>query len=398
LNKKFVVAFDVEGPIVDPSFDFAWLVLENLVKVNDLKTLSEKVKVFDEYDDNRWLRERGMEGHSTGTTPIVSSLLAVAYGAKNEDFLNLAKQHLKLTPGASRLLGWLKDEKRIQPYFISSAHPAAVLPVAYKLGIPSSHVFCSGYQLAQAKAESYDKQRTEKLDSDDQTMQKEIKERFPYEKYSNSESLQNFLNRFLDLCVEMNKSYASGRTDEEAVRNSREKQLRLLEEARKEISTLADDLRYLLYSEDGVMGAHRKKRALMSIEKLEKAKKENLIYSGDSIVDADAIAYAGYGISINCTNRQALISSKINVATTTLESLIPIIEHISSGADLTIELRDTIQERINEAISPGNQTTPPTRIFTRNEIDNKIEAVMQANRLCKEYMKKIKSDIMFRPL
>jgi predicted HAD superfamily phosphohydrolase len=193
----------------------------------------------------------------------------------------------------------------------------------------------------------------------------------------------------------MNKSYASGRTDEEAVRNSREKQLRLLEEARKEVSTLADDLRYLLYSEDGVMGAHRKKRALMSIEKLEKAKKENLIYSGDSIVDADAIAYAGYGISINCTNRQALISSKINVATTTLESLIPIIEQISSGADLTIELRDTIQERMGEAISLENQTTPPTRIFTRNEIDNKIEAIMQANRLCKEYMKKIKSDMMF---
>jgi predicted HAD superfamily phosphohydrolase len=392
---KLIFAFDVEGPIVNPSFDFSWLTLENLVKADNLKEISEKVKTFDEYDDNRWLRERGMEGHSTGTTPIVTSLLAVAYGANNVDLLNLAKQHLKLTPGASQLLRWLKDEKRIQPYLISSANPAAILPVAYKLGILSSHVFCSGYQLSKTVAESYDKLRTDTTDSDGETMQKEMNERFPYDKYSNSESLQIFLDRFLDLCVEMNKSYASGRTDEEIVRSSREKQLKLLEEARRQVGTLADDLRYLFYSEDGVMGGHRKKRALMSIEKQEKTRKEKLVYAGDSIVDADAIAFAGHGISINCTNRQALISSKINVATSTLESLIPIMEHIASGGELTVELRDMIQEKVNEAITPEMEAIPPTLIFIKDEIDSRIETVTRANKLCKEYIKKMKSNTMF---
>ena len=392
---KFVFAFDVEGPIVNPSFDFSWLTLENLVKSDDLENMSEKVKIFDEYDDNRWLRERGMEGHSTGTTPIVTSLLAVAYGAKNDDFLDLANRHLKLTPGANQLIRWLKDEKRIEPYFISSANPAAILPVAYKLGILSSHVFCSGYQLNTAMAERYDKLRTERPDIHEEIMRKELGERFPYDKYSNSESLQHFLARFLDFCVEMNKSYASGRTDEEIVRSSRDKQLKLLEETRQEIGTLADDLRYLLYSEDGVMGGHRKKRALMLIEKLEKTKKEKLVYSGDSIVDADAIAFAGHGISINCTNRHALISSKINVATPTLESLIPIIEHIASGGELTVELRDIMQDKLNESVNPRIEAIPPTQIFTKNEIDGRIETVTQANRLCKEYIKKVKSDTIF---
>jgi predicted HAD superfamily phosphohydrolase len=392
---KFIFAFDVEGPIVNPSFDFSWLTLENLVKSDDLKTISEKVRIFDEYDDNRWLRERGMEGHSTGTTPIITSLLAVAYGAKNDDFLDLANRHLKLTPGAGQLLRWLKDEKRVQPFLISSANPAAILPVAYKFGVLSSHVFCSGLQLTRTVAERYDKLRTTTPDNEQETIREEMKERFPYDKYSNSESLRRFLDMFLDLCVEMNKSYASGRTDEEIVRSSREKQLKLLGEARKDVGTLAEDLRYLLYSEDGVMGGHRKKRALMLIEKQEKTRKEKLVYSGDSIVDADAIAFAGHGISINCTNRQALISSKINVATPNLESLIPIMEHIVSGEELTLEARDLIEGRVNEATVAQIKAAPPTRIFTKNEIDTRTDAVMQSNKLCKEYIKKMKSDIAF---
>jgi hypothetical protein len=189
----------------------------------------------------------------------------------------------------------------------------------------------------------------------------------------------------------MNKSYASGRTDEDAVRSSREKQLKLLEEARKEVSTLADDLRYLLYSEDGIMGAHRKKRALMSIEKSEKTKKEYLIYTGDSIVDADPIAYAGHGISVNCTNRQALVSSKINLATPTMESLVPILELITSGGQLTIELRDTLQERMNEEISKMIHPTPPARIFFGGGIEEKVDVVMQLNKISKDYVKRLYS-------
>jgi predicted HAD superfamily phosphohydrolase len=322
-------------------------------------------------------------------------LLAVAYGANNIDFLDLAKRHLRLTQGANQLLQWLRDERHIDPYFISSANPAAVLPLTYRLRILSSHVFCSGYQLARAKAENYDRLRAEKPNLDEDTLQKEIKERFPYDKYSNSESLRHFLNRFLDLCVEMNKSYASGRTDEETVRTSREKQLKLLEEARGEVSTLADDLRYLLYSEDGVMGGHRKKRALMLVEKLDKAKRDKMIYVGDSIVDADAIAYAGHGISVNCTNRQALISSKINVATSNLESLIPVIEQLVSVGELTGEKRDLIQGEANEVIHPETESIPPTRIFIKDEIDSRIDMVTQANRLCKEYVKGTKSNAIF---
>lgn len=310
---------------------------------------------------------------------------------RNEDFLRLAKQHLKLTPGAGELLGWLKDEKRIQPYFISSAHPAAILPIAYQSGILSSHVFCSGNQLAHEKTATYDRQRIEKVGNGEETMQKEIAERFPYEKYLNSQNLQDFLSRYLELCVEMNKSYASGRTDEEVVRSSREKQLRLLEEIRGKDKALADDLRHLLYSEDGIMGAHRKKRVLMSIEKLERTKKENLIYTGDSIVDADPIAYAGNGISINCTNRQALTSSKINIATPTMKSLVPIIEHIISNGQSLAEPTVSLQWKIDVETAAGTEAAPPVRVFMTGEIDRNIDAVIRTNRICKDYVKKLYS-------
>ena len=91
MTKRFLIAFDVEGPIINPNFDFAWLTLENLVKKNDLQKLHDKVKVFDEYDDKRWLHERTMEGHSTGATPIVASLLSIACGAKNDTLLDLRR-------------------------------------------------------------------------------------------------------------------------------------------------------------------------------------------------------------------------------------------------------------------------------------------------------------------
>lgn len=389
MEKRFVVSTDVEGPIINPKFDFAWTMTENLVKENNIIDLIDRVKAFDEYDDNRWLYERKAEGHSTGTTPLISSLLTIAYGGDNKLLLKLAREHSTFTPGATQLLAWLKETKRIEPYLISGAHPAAVVPVAYKLGISSSHVFCDGYQLTQREAEDFDKIRRAKPDENDQTMLSEIKARFPYEKYLNSQNLCRFLDRYMELCSKINELYAQDPISERALQSMKREQLSLLGEVRKTHSSLAKDLRYLLYSEDGVMGAHRKKHALTLIEEREKVEKECLIYIGDGMVDADPIAYAGYGISVNCTNKDALFSSRLNVATPDLESLIPLIDFIASDKRMSPESKKDLEKEMRKRVASGAQVAPACILFTADEIKVDINAVTQANRLCKDYIKKL---------
>jgi predicted HAD superfamily phosphohydrolase len=389
LIKKFVVAFDVEGPVINPRFDFAWLALNEFVKGNDKEKLYQKVKIFDEYDDERWLHERETGGHSTGTTPIICSLLSIAFGAKNNVLLDLARKNIDFTPGAKQLVRWLKDKKKIQPYLISSAHPAAILPVAYELGIASSHVFCNGYQLAQGKAETFDKKRQTNHANSEQILLEEIHERFPYEVYSDSQTLLKFLVKYLDLCIKIHEHYAIGRVDEKALESLGTEQERLIGEVEGENTELAEDLWYLLYSEFGVMGAHRKMLTLREIQRREKVGRENLIYAGDSIVDADAFAYSGHGVSINCTNKEALLSSQINVATPSVISLSHVIELLSSGKTLTAKSKYMLQQEISADISK-DEKIPPAEVFLENEIHGDLDPVIQANRLCKDYIKKTK--------
>jgi predicted HAD superfamily phosphohydrolase len=389
LGKGLVVSLDVEGPIINPKFDFSWLIVEKLAKGGKIKDFNDRVKAFDEYDDNRWLRERKVGGHSTGTTPIISSLFAIAHGTNNEAFHTLAKDNLTFSPGATQLLSWLKNTKGIEPYFVSSAHPAAILPVAYQLEISSSHVFCNGCQLTQKEAETFDKKRREKPDDNSQTMMNEIRERFPYEKYLNSKVLRQFLDEYLEICVKINSLYAESQINEKALQAAEKEQLRILGEARKEDSSLAKDLKYLLFSEDGVMGAHKKKQALVVIEKREKVKKEKLVFIGDSIVDADPIAYAGHGISVNCTNKDALLSSRINLATPSLESLIPLLEFVISGKPMSSDSKEDLEKEISKRISSGAQVSLASKLFTADDIKTDMNAVMQANRLWKDYIKRL---------
>jgi hydroxymethylpyrimidine pyrophosphatase-like HAD family hydrolase len=287
------------------------------------------------------------------------------------------------------LLRWLKNTKRIEPYFISGAHPALVVPAAYKLGISSCHVFCNGHQLTEKEAEIFDKKRREKPDENHQTILNEVRERFPYEKYANSQTLRQFLDRYLEICIKINDLYIQNQISESRLQSMKKEQLGLLREVRKIDSDLAKDLKYLLYTEDGVMGAHRKKQALALIEKREKAKKECLIYIGDGMVDADPLAYAGNGISVNCTNKDALLSSRLNVATPNLEALIPVIDLIVTDKHTLPESKDYLEKEINKRISSITNTAPESVLFTADEIKADINAVTQANKLCKDYIKKL---------
>ncbi|MEM2924415.1 MAG: hypothetical protein QXJ68_01835 [Methanocellales archaeon] len=313
---NYIIAFDVEGPIASPDFDFTWLCLEHTSK-----QFYEKIKLFDEYDDLRWMRERDKRGrkHSTGTTPLVSLLAAACEGFGDIQLKEIAREKLKLSNGASELLKWLIRERGIMPYLITSSYPAVSLILGRKFNIPSSHIYCAGNQLSRAELFKFDRNPNFEL---------ELKRRSPMELWSRKQTeVARFLSEYLENCIELRNCYIQGKN------HSHIQEYRaLLRKQRKIYQGVKDDelrtsLIELILKQRGVMGGHNKKRVL---EKLS-PNPRYAIYIGDGIVDADCLEYASFGIAINCVNRFALLSCKFNIATGNEANLIPILEEILDG-------------------------------------------------------------------
>ena len=154
-NLKFVT--DVEGPVTNPGFDFAWLTLDSLSHRLKEKYY-EKIKRFDEADDGIWLNERNEQGWSTGTTPIISQCLAACDGKTDDDLLAITKQKIVENKGIDEVIKFLKEED-IEQYFVTSSYPAVSLLLGYKYDIPSSHIHCSGHQLSGIEKLYFDSNR-----------------------------------------------------------------------------------------------------------------------------------------------------------------------------------------------------------------------------------------------
>ena len=341
------IVFDVEGVILNPKFDLAWLTLDELVEPELRDKFYERVKEFDEYDDNRWVYERGRKGHSTGTTPIVSLCIAACSGVSDIHLLRFALKHMKENPGIEKVMGNLgKDDV----YLVTSSWPGVPLTLSYFYEIPLQNVFSMGHQLNEEEIKKYS-----------WNPRKQLFLRSPLPILRNyPRELENFLDEYLESCGEWNEAYKEGET---------EKLDRILREQRKIFNEvrprkLREELKYLLLKEKGIMGAHRKREVL---EKL--GEPEEIIYFGDSIVDADPLAYARWGVSVNCTNRYALQSSNLNIATTNLEKLGKVIEGIKN--------KDLQSIREEEGM----------KVFFREEINSNLEAVIRENRKCKEELK-----------
>jgi predicted HAD superfamily phosphohydrolase len=346
------IAFDVEGPIWK-NFDLAWLTLEKLVKPEIRKSFYEKVRVFDSYDDLRWIEERARKGHSTGTTPIISSLIAFLSGLRNKHLLSATRSYAKPMEGVGELVDWLRS-RELDPYFISSSHPASALHASYTFGIKSRKTYCSGKQLSKRELEVFDKPRRS---MGKRFIDFELGHRFPFEGLGEKGELRHFLDSYLELCERMNKVYkAKAKGDLEELKKE---QILLLERVKDE--RLRESLDYLLYRERGVMGGHRKREILEEIG-------GEIIYIGDSIVDADALEYSsrnGLGIAINCTNKQALLACDLNLVCNSLMELKRVISNFLSGRNLRTKL--------------GRR-----KLFGRKEIEENLEGVIEENRKMRE--------------
>ena len=113
------------------------------------------------------------------------------------------------------------------------------------------------------------------------------------------------------------------------------------------------------------MGGHNKARVLQRI-----APDGNVIYIGDSIVDADAIKFARYGFSVNCTNHHALRDSKFNIVTRDMFSLLPLLDDVQSGG---FDTRGTSYSGM--------------AVFTPQQVTYDFDAVKTANAEAKNFLK-----------
>ncbi len=308
---NFIIAFDIEGPVASPSFDFTWLCLEQTSK-----QFYERIKLFDEYDDLRWAHERRRRGikHSTGTTPLISLLAAACEGFTDLQLKEIACEKMKLSRGAEELMEWLICEREILPYFITSSYPAVSLLLGRKFNIPSSHIYCAGNQLSGVELLKFDSNPNFDL---------ELRSRSPVELWNKKQAeAAEFLEKYLENCIELRNCYIRNK-------NSIHSLLRL---QRKIFGEIKDEelrayLINLILKQRGVMGGYNKKRVLRKLS----PNPRYALYIGDGIVDADCLEYAKYGIALNCIDSFALNSCKFNIATSNEALLIPIFEQILEG-------------------------------------------------------------------
>jgi predicted HAD superfamily phosphohydrolase len=304
------IVFDYEGIINTPAVDFSWISYKKLVSKKTKREFPEKwIKIFDKYDDARWERERKIAGHSTGTTPLVIDCIIACDGISDHELISLAYSCIQENPGIEEIFDFLKKEYT-QPFIITNSYPALALVTAYKYGINSSSVFTHGYQLSERDRMLMDSRKI--LD-----LEEEVLKRSPLPSIKPKEELEIFLRKYLNNCSELLNAYKSN--NEFKIKKLEEKERKLFYNIKDK--NLRKVLMYMFLSEKGIMGGHRKVDVLKKI-------KDKVVYFGDSIVDADAVRFADYGIAVNCTNKHCLLDAKLNLALSNFSDLIPLLEDI----------------------------------------------------------------------
>ena len=361
-GERVYFAFDQEGILTNPGLDFAHVILYRMLPAPLKEQYADRIaNRFDAYDDARWLYERGERGHNTGTTPLMALFAAACAGLTDKQLIQQQQLRLCENPGVSELVHYVHENGE-PPLIITSSYPAGALTLAQRYGMPFDNVFSLGYQRGTA-------QRDPSKSVEDEVINWRSPLRFLLQK---REGLQPFMDSYLDLCERMLGKLENGRYVSEGRRQDLEK---LKEEEIALFNGIGDVmlklyLKDLLQRENGIMGSHNKARVMEA-----RNGNRNWIYLGDGIVDADPLQQAQYGIAVNCTNRYALESAKLDIATVDMSNAIPVFEDITQG-------RFTPQRA--KKMSKDGFT-----VFTPQDIQDNPDYVIDANRASKNAQREL---------
>lgn len=364
------IVWDVEGPLIHPGFDFAKEILKEnsdeitgelgriTINGKEVTYFEAAYEVFDPYDDARWLYDRTHDvefRHSTGSTPVISLIICALMGWDDKKLTRFARDGFLETPGCWRIHEVMKNIQA-REFLVSNSYPAQCLTAARKKNIPFRDAYCMGYQ--------FDDRRERDLDE-------EVQARSPLGLWrEHGDELKVFLDAYLQKAGELLEAYSGSR---EKIPSLLSGQKALFEEIKN--NDLRESLRYFLDKpETGVMGGHRKRKAL---QKIREGGNKELLFISDSIVDVDAIEYIkdnGLSVTINCTQEDCLRSSHVNIATLNWKY----------AGDI---LRDLACRKISQGVLERYVDERYIRVFGMEYIEEHMGEVVEVNRGVKEKLK-----------
>jgi len=335
-----IVVSDIEGPLVNPKFDLAWELMDKLKDEGKIdQNLYDLVKRFDDYDDARWLAERNTMGWSTGTTPVISMLIAAYSGMSDEDIVSFVQDRILINEGIYDMMAFLKEQD-VDTYLVSSSAPQQALIAAKELSVPFSRVFCAGNQLQPSQAAL--------LDCKDLEASIDMRSVINYLS-QHKETLESFVIKYLNTCK---RWVDSKENDEEYNLGSIENYLNTMFDEIQDAG-LRDTLTYLLRDQNGMRGGYKKAEIITQL------KQDNsnaiIVYIGDSVVDTDALRVADFAITTNCTSKLALAVSDINLATQDMKYLDCVIADLHAGK-VTNDVSKYIAENLATKFDPAHMT------------------------------------------
>lgn len=319
-----IVGLDLEGPVFRPGLDLAWRTVDRLWDA-DLRHRRGDLERFDRWDDLWYLAERSRRGprHSTGTTPLVASLGASGCGAATREWLRLAAG-MERNPGAREMVRAL-DEAHLL-VLITSGGPALGLSLAREAGVAFSRVFTHGSPPRPGR----------------RSLVEEVEARWP--RALRHPALKSFVRAYLDLVP---PRYTAARAA--AFRRASRARVRALP------GPLRRPVETLLVEEVGVRGGHAKLRALQEFG-------PPGVAIGDSIVDAEMVRGARWGVALNCTAPLTLAAARWTVATDDVTLLPELVAVLESGGD------------------PRALETPDFRLFDARDFRRSPRKVLRAHR------------------
>jgi len=365
------VGVDVEGPIVNPKADLAWMIRDELLSEETrAKYTREKCERYDEkYDDGRYFYELNKSSrHSTGTWPLLSLAFAAIDGITDDELIAYAEKTTQENPGTEKLMGYLLERFEGRVNLITSSYAPVGLSIAKKYGIPFKQVFTNGHQPSRKTLSQM-------------SFEDEIKQRSPMAVLSeHKKELDIFMSKYVGICEALGAFYT---TLEEKISQKQYDEktkylplaIRGLRKAHDELFDKISDFRLqntlkcMFLNEECIMGSHRKVDAMRSVHD----DRRRWGYIGDGIVDGMATEYADFGISLNMTNKHALSLSKLNVATTDVSKLIPVLDAMFSG-----EFGGKLKDKLD---------SEEIRVFSITDIQQDIDAVVKVNREKKNELK-----------
>ncbi|NPA70206.1 MAG: hypothetical protein GXO26_05295 [Crenarchaeota archaeon] len=336
------IVLDLEGVLTPPGTDFA-------------KTLAEKcggdcvklLKIFDMYDDYRWIKERLGRGgrYQTGTTPFFSLLIAYSHGLSSQDIEQIAEEESNLVVHEEFLSIVDELSRRYSITVTTSSYHVFANKVASMLGIDTSKVFSTC---------------NTKLDGVVQENVIDILE---------SIASRSEVQKIVEKVCEIARYIIEDKLPISAVDSFIEK---------IENKNLREYLTMRLVEQSGIAGSKFKARIVRML-------KENsiVIYVGDSIVDAEACAEANASISINTTSPHLLYSSTVNLVTEDYSSIIDCVELLL--AIIGVKRRRIDKERYKKFL-----------LFFSSDIMKNVSKIIEINRKVRDKVSKKFSSRYFR--